>query len=481
MIYHNAVRVPLTNILREGRRRRFFKRDPSLLDPISLGTEVNPVLGEALGVSNVVQKDRGEAPDAARGVVIGSIRMGYGHYRMAIAMASAVKYFGKIPYWLDLSSFKNSEGGRMIRYLEGLYSLGSRLSQRSEVFNRFFYEPFSAHGFKKLSANLKDQASAALYVPILRGLPLDIPFVATHAWPAQGALEAGIRRVVNAVPDNWPLGLHLAEGALHTVQSPSAYFGYRTLKGMGGKKVLNPMPKDEIFEVGHYVDHELLVNLESDTRKRLDRLLHRQPLRLLISIGGAGAQEDFVSGILAYLTGPLTRGDVVVFLNVGSHLKVWDEFIKKSPRLADFSQLHFGDWDEVIRFTDGGGSGEGLHVFFNADPFAAVYTTNRLMPVSDLLITKPSELSYYPIPKLLIKRVGHHEAYGAIRSAELGDGTLECEDLPHALQMLELILVEEDLLTLMNRHILEARKAGIYDGAYRAVALALGKTDWVGV
>ena len=58
----------------------------------------------------------------------------------------------------------------------------------------------------------------------------------------------------------------------------------------------------------------------------------------------------------------------------------------------------------------------------------------------DVLVTKPSELAFYPVPKLFIRRVGKHEMWGAIHSAEVGDGTLECRDIPHTIQMLELFL-----------------------------------------
>ena len=58
--------------------------------------------------------------------------------------------------------------------------------------------------------------------PIFHDLPRNIPLVATHVWPAQAAVHAGMQRVVNAIPDNWQMGLHLAEGAVHTVQTPSA-------------------------------------------------------------------------------------------------------------------------------------------------------------------------------------------------------------------------------------------------------------------
>ena len=50
------------------------------------------------------------------------------------------------------------------------------------------------------------------------------------------------------------------------------------------------------------------------------------------------------------------------------------------------------------------------------------------------LLYTSSELAFYPVPKLFIKRVGGHEQWGAIHSAEIGDGTLECRDIPHTLQ-----------------------------------------------
>ncbi len=49
--------------------------------------------------------------------------------------------------------------------------------------------------------------------------------------------------------------------------------------------------------------------------------------------------------------------------------------------------------------------------------------------MKNVLVTKPSELAFYPVPKLFIKRVGGHEQWGAIHSAEIGDGTLECRDM----------------------------------------------------
>lgn len=88
-------------------------------------------------------------------------------------------------------------------------------------------------------------------------------------------------------------------------------------------------------------------------------------------------------------------------------------------------------------------------------------------------MTKPSELSFYPVPKLLIKRVGGHESWGAIRSAEVGDGTIECETDEITLQMLDLMLDRDEILTMLTHNILKANKVGIYNGAYKVIELAI--------
>ena len=75
----------------------------------------------------------------------------------------------------------------------------------------------------------------------------------------------------------------------------------------------------------------------------------------------------------------------------------------------------------------------------------------------------------------MIKRVGGHEAWGAIRAAEIGDGTIECASTSQTLQMLNLMLEEPKMLEKMVHHILKAYKGGVYNGAYEAVKLAFSK------
>ena len=97
------------------------------------------------------------------------------------------------------------------------------------------------------------------------------------------------------------------------------------------------------------------------------------------------------------------------------------------------------------------------------------------MRVIDVHITKPSELAFYPVPKIFNKRVGGHEMWGAIRGAEIGDGTPEVATIPETLQAIDLLVRVNDLLELYCDMIVRNKAIGLYDGAYKSVELATGK------
>ena len=98
--------------------------------------------------------------------------------------------------------------------------------------------------------------------------------------------------VVNAIPDNWPMALHLSEGSVHTIQCHNSYMGYRILNGMDKKNVCKAMPASDLVYTGHYIDHELVSNIEADCKARIDRKKNKRPMRFLLTIGGAGAQKE---------------------------------------------------------------------------------------------------------------------------------------------------------------------------------------------
>ena len=141
----------------------------------SFALKDNAVL-EPLGTRELVFGTGAEFGDKT--VFIGNIRMGFGHYRISMAMASCAHALGYEPVWVDLNSFKGSTCTGIISGQNDLYSMGSRLSQKSKLFNKLYWEPLNSEGFRKLSYNCSDQASAELMATLLRNLPKDLPYVA---------------------------------------------------------------------------------------------------------------------------------------------------------------------------------------------------------------------------------------------------------------------------------------------------------------
>lgn len=465
----------------EKQKKKYAKKfgDDSLT-PYFMASEDNQSIGKLLGVKNLVISDQAhQAKMDDKAIIVGNIRMGFGHYRISMAIASAAHSMGYTPYWMDLNSYKNTTGGKVIAAQNDLYSLGSRLSQKSKLFNHFVWEPMNYEGFRKLSYNAADQKNAELMTSVFANIDKNIPVVATHVWPAQAAIHAGMKHVVNAIPDNWPMALHLAQGSLHTVQTYSSYIGYRTLNGMQNSDVLNPMGQSDIMYTGHYIDHEMVVNIEKDCQARKERVAKKKPMRFLLTIGGAGAQKEIFSSIIKHLLPAIRKNQVALYINVGDYKNVWDDLCNEISELSD-AVTHFEQWDQTIAFTNEALEGDisGIHAFYHSDIFEAVYVTNLLMRSTDVLVTKPSELAFYPVPKLFIKRVGGHEQWGAIHSAEIGDGTLECQDVAHTLQMLDLFTQDVTLLNSMCDAIVDNNKNGVYDGAYKVVQEAMSKTSY---
>lgn len=453
----------------EASKKKYQKKfgDDSNKD-YKLGFEDIPTL-DFIGGKNIVFKENAESlPSNA--LIVGNIRMGFGHYRISIAMASCAKALGYEPYWLDLASF-DATGSKMIRHQNDLYSTASKISQKSRLFNHLVWEPLNCEGFKKITYNAVDQKNSELLEPIVRSLPKDTPYIATHVWPSQAAVHAGMTHVVNAIPDNWPMGLHLSEGAIHAVQTPFAYLGYKMLNGFD-KKPLKGIPEKDLKMVGRYIDHELLKDLEEDNKMRLERLNGDKPLRILLTVGGAGAGFDMFLAMVKHLVPYVEANKVAVFINFGDHKDVYE---KMQEKLGLSVNTYFNEYEKLKGYVESlrKEDAKGITAIFNENIFEAVYSTNLLMRESDLLITKPSELAYYPIPKLFMRHIGGHEVYGAVNSSELGDGTFECGEKDSINAMIDRLLSDKEILAHMVNRIDTLKKEGAYDGGYECVKLAV--------
>ncbi|MGD2205333.1 MAG: hypothetical protein PVH17_01025 [Anaerolineae bacterium] len=471
---------------------RKFGYDPG--EEYTLSLEHNKYLGPLFGAKNIVRGDHGEPIQQEGAVICSTIRMGYGHYRIAMAGVSCARAMGFTPYWLDLLTIPGITTD-VINWCNKWYSRFSRLSQRSKLFNKYAWEPVTTGEptlpmlslflnnwivgwpWRFLKTNVKDYKMSELFKNLHQALPQDMPILTAHMWNCMGAVAGGMTNVVDMMFDNWPMAFQLTEGAKHGVQSPSGYYGFRVMRGFDETgTVMNPMPPDAIHYVGHHVDHELVENIEVDCKARLRRMNNHEPRRFLITMGGAGAQRELFKAVVEHCIPLIRRDKVALFVNLGDHRDNWDWLEGELAQHRDMIHTHF-TWDDTKAFTDeiSTKQARGLHVFLHGDIFPAVYATNCLMRVVDVMITKPSELAFYPVPKIFNERVGGHEMWGAIRGAELGDGTVEARTIPHTLQAIDLLAHDNDILELFCDCIVKNKSIGIYDGAYKCVELATGK------
>ena len=460
----------------------------------TLSVQDNPYLGSVFGLKDIIRGDKGKAFQKDNAVVISTIRMGFGHYRIAMAGASCARAMGFQPYWLDLLAIPGITTD-VINWCNTNYSKFSRISQRSKLFNKYVWECLTTGEptlpvlnqifnawivtwpWRFLKTNVKDYKMSELFKNLYQALPSDVPMLTSHMWNCMGAVAGGMTNVVDMMFDNWPMAFQLTEGAKHGVQSPSGYYGFRTMRGFDESgKILNPVPTDALYYTGHHIDHELVENIEEDCSARLRRMRDHQPRRILVTMGGAGAQRELFKAIIEHCI-PLVKQDkVTLFVNLGDHKANWEWLQAELGSYKELIQTHF-TWEETMSFTDSirANPASGVHVFLYDNTFHAVYATNYLMRVVDIMITKPSELAFYPVPKIFNERVGGHEMWGAIRGAELGDGTIEARSIPQTLQAIDLLTDADDLLEMYCACIVKNKLIGIYDGAYKCVELATGK------
>lgn len=411
--------------------------------------------------------DGQETPiDASTSAVVSTVRMGYGHHRIALGVCSYGAAFDRRALLLDLLASPRDEA-KAIRRLDEIYSFMSRITaELGGPFEALWGRLMQSGGIGALRMTFQ---MAARLTALLDAVPRDVPFVSAYPLNGHLAVRLGFRRVVNLIFDNDPQHFLVVPGALNLVQTTSSY---EKLRRLG-------VPRDEVAYAGHWVSRELVEHVEQDSGTRIRRAEQRAPRRLLVTIGGAGAQRAFVSGYLRALAPLLREGQLKLLLNLGDHQHLHAPFRQQAEQLGvDFSEV--AGFAKLQRFCTAhplddmaDGALPPITLFTFSRHLEAVRATDLLMRVADVLVTKPSELAFVPVPKLHIRRVGDHEAASARRAAELGDGTLECRELDEALRMTKLLVESEELLVPMNERIVQNAARGVYDGSRRAMEIAV--------
>lgn len=426
-------------------------------------------------------------PEHPPPLVIGTIRMGFGHHRIAYAACSWAMHVdddNKIPastygetaspsasrttYFHDLLNIDSQEAD-LIKATDAIYSKMSRLTSNIGGFVEALW------GKAMLSGDgdaLRISGLTAVHLRPLFDLPRDTPIIATHCYVALAAVAAGFKNVINLVIDNHAQWFVVVPGCLNLVQGP---VNYQNFLKMG----VDPR---NIQLAGHWIPRDLVNNIPTDCERRIARIKDSayKPRRILIPVGGAGAQRKFICQYVQSLKPLIETNRVQLFLNAGDHVHMKAAFQKVLANIglkeSDYDQVHSTDGVRAFRdnLLQGKEPAKNITLFSFEDYFPAVATTDILSRVADVLACKPSELAFYPVPKLMIRRVGDHEQYSALRAAELGDGTLEAREIEDCEKYMELFCDEGSvLLEQMNRSIVENNEKGIYDGCKNAVRIAL--------
>ena len=139
----------------------------------------------------------------------------------------------------------------------------------------------------------------------------------------------------------------------------------------------------------YYQDYESLIRKQiGNLPKKADHIL-----TILFSIGGAGAQKEIALSYVKSLKKIIKKRKIKVILSAGIRRKVKDYFEKKTKKL---------------------GLGRGVEIIFDKEIEKYFFKFNQCLRRTDLLWTKPSELSFYSglgVPIIMAPSIGSQEDF----------------------------------------------------------------------
>jgi hypothetical protein len=380
--------------------------------------------------------------DPARPPLVVAADMGYGHLRAALPLAEAL---GTVVSQVDQPPIVAPAEERLWRRVRQSYELVSRLSQIPLVGAplRLFLDSLTdiphLHPYRDLSAPTQGVLTLERLVRRSLGQGMlaylaehRVPLLTTFYSPAIVADRAGYDRIFCVVTDT---DLNRIWAPVRPEQTRIQYLvptrrAARRLQAYG-------VPEARITFTGFPLPHELvggpeLLHLKRNLAGRLVRLdptgeLRREmpeelahflgplpageegrPPLVTFAVGGAGAQAELAQAFLPSFRRPLEEGRLRLALVAGVRPEV---------------EARFRDAIQAARLE--GLLGQGLEVL-RAPDFAGYYRAfNALLARTDVLWTKPSELTFYAalgLPMVCAPPVGVHERYNRRWLRESGAG-----------------------------------------------------------
>jgi hypothetical protein len=169
---------------------------------------------------------------------------------------------------------------------------------------------------------------------------------------------------------------------------------------------------------------------------------------VMFAIGGAGAQTEIVRRILQSLHRSLQAGQVRLLLSCGVQRRVLEKTLK-------FINQE-GLWSQIDR---------NIHLIFNDDVFVYFEQFNRWLRQTDVLRTKPSELSFYcalGLPILMADPIGPQEELNKRYLMEIHGGLVPPGPLEYCREWLADLRENGRLAEAAWDGFLKSRKLGTY-------------------
>lgn len=413
--------------------------------------------------------------------VVASVEMGYGHMRAAHALASAL---GSPILSVDQPPVAGPEELRLWRASRRLYELTSRASQipilgiplrsaldtLTDIPHLHPQRDLSAPTFQARSLHrLIGKGLGAGLVAYLR--ETGRPLLTTFFVPALSADHHGCPEVYCVVTD---ADINRAWVPLRPETSRIFYLtpSYRAIHRLRAYGVA----RDRMEFTGFPLPHELVGGGELTTLRRnlagrlvrLDRKrifrgqargeIHHflgdlpaeeegRPPRLTYTVGGAGAQADLARQLLKGVRNLIEEDRLHVTLAAGVR-----------PEVAARFREWIGEAGLEPRL------GNGVDVFLAADLEEYFPRFNQLLAATDILWTKPSEMTFFSalgLPLIFSRPVGVHERYNRRWAIENGPG-LKQRDPLHAEYWLREWLNEGTLAAAAWYGFLRMPKFGLY-------------------
>jgi hypothetical protein len=372
-----------------------------------------------------------------------SVDMGYGHQRAAYPL-STIAYERIITANSDKIISEREQ--RIWRRIRKAYEFLSRMRGKPLVGGLVFglYDQLQSIGpffpFRNLSkpnfATLRAKRS------IQRGLcgslvnytrKQNLPIIATHFFPALAYHYAGLPCycVVTDTDINRVWVPDRPSASRITYFSPCKHATMRLKEyGVPDERIVEtgfPLPLENIGPEQRILKHDLsarLLNLDPHGRFRakyaqlLKEVLGRErvarsthPFTITYLVGGSGAGTEIGITILRALHERISKQEVRVIISAGTRLDVKQSFDDAVQRLGLHKLL-----------------GTGVQIVFSLDKRSYFASLNQAFRTTDILWTKPSELSFYAalgLPVIIAPPIGAHENFNREWLEHIGSGFVQ--------------------------------------------------------